>query len=575
MTGPVVPTSGIPQPGPAGTGTASPPLPSGVAIGDVVLGQLPDSLRVLIRPIVLTGTVAGLEPDGQVRLRTPQGELTFRANGMVPTDRPITLQIAPGQPPTRAMAFIAAVTAGRPSVQALTSSAPSVPAPSIQTSASIPPAPLPPLQPGTILQAQVATGGLSTMIAPQGRITTGLILDDLALTATMATTARPTPTIPQSGQTAGQTTIAGVKSTPDAPVTGAPLSGGRPASPSPPSPPTVQPSAALLAQALGGPSASAPLASTNPGILPQGSTLTVQVVGIAGPGGTINAALSNTDGGRLLIGTVAGVSRAGNPIVATPQGTLILQSNGSLPTGAVVTLATAPATATVARPIGPIPPLIPSGGAWPALAEALDTLAEADPAIAQSLLNTTIPRATPQIASTLLFFMAALRLGDARHWIGERAARALETAGRGDILDRLGEDFRLLGRQAADPSAGDWRSYYVPLSDGGQLSYLHLYLRHHRDEEAGNDDGRANRFVIDVELSRLGPLQLDGLVKDRRFDLILRSRSALEPALKDELTEAFKGGLSATGFTGTLVFQTDERNWVKLRPGSGKPGVVA
>ncbi len=44
--------------------------------------------------------------------------------------------------------------------------------------------------------------------------------------------------------------------------------------------------------------------------------------------------------------------------------------------------------------------------------------------------------------------------------------------------------------------------------------------------------GRSTRFLIDLVLSILGPVQIDGLVKERQFDLILRPRTALPQTVR-------------------------------------------
>ena len=48
-----------------------------------------------------------------------------------------------------------------------------------------------------------------------------------------------------------------------------------------------------------------------------------------------------------------------------------------------------------------------------------------------------MPSATPQLASAMLFFLAALRGGEVRNWLGRDGANLLERMGRGDLLNRL------------------------------------------------------------------------------------------------------------------------------------------
>jgi len=69
------------------------------------------------------------------------------------------------------------------------------------------------------------------------------------------------------------------------------------------------------------------------------------------------------------------------------------------------------------------------------------------------------------------------------------------------------------------------------------------------------DENPATRFVIELELSHLGGLQLDGLVQEKRFDLILRSREAIPEPMRQDLTEIMGDSLGSTGFEGSLVFE--------------------
>ena len=53
-----------------------------------------------------------------------------------------------------------------------------------------------------------------------------------------------------------------------------------------------------------------------------------------------------------------------------------------------------------------------------------------------------------------------------------------------------------------------------------------------------------------------GPMQLDGLVRGKRFDLILRSTRALPSVMRADLTRILDDALGATGMEGSLVFES-------------------
>jgi hypothetical protein len=140
-------------------------------------------------------------------------------------------------------------------------------------------------------------------------------------------------------------------------------------------------------------------------------------------------------------------------------------------------------------------------------------------------------------------------------WPGTKAGTALDGAGRGELRGRLEADMAEL-RRLADPPSGDWRVFVLPQLDGSMVRPVRLYLR----RGGGNtrpEDG--TRFVLDVDMSRLGALQLDGLVRQKRVDLVLRSHQALAPELRQEIATVFRDATSAAGLAGDIVFATASR----------------
>jgi hypothetical protein len=275
-----------------------------------------------------------------------------------------------------------------------------------------------------------------------------------------------------------------------------------------------------------------------------------------------------------LPATVAGTTTTGQPILTTERGVLVLNTRVPLPPGAQVTVALPPPAPATDEPFDAL-----RGGDWPALQETLETLAKADPVAARALASTILPQANPRLAATLLAFTGQVRNGDARAWLGEPAVKALEELGRSDLLEKLDDDFKQLARQSGETLPGEWRPYSVPFSDGMELSRFQMYVRH-PDGETVDEDGetetggvaRANRFLIDLTLSRIGELQLDGLLRPRRFDLILRTRMPLPPEMRQEIGRLFNDSVESLGMTGGVSFQAGTQGWVAIQPGA-KSGV--
>ncbi|HLB78986.1 MAG TPA: DNA polymerase III, partial [Dongiaceae bacterium] len=247
-------------------------------------------------------------------------------------------------------------------------------------------------------------------------------------------------------------------------------------------------------------------------------------------------------------------------IVASPLGTLVLLARTDLPVGGVIVLevaATPPAAATTPDSTAAEPQrsLLGMSRGWPALTEAAEVLGRAGPEASAELAR-QLPQAGPRLAAGLISLLAALAAGDADRWLAPALRLALERAGRADLANRLRGEFRQAAGLAAEPIGGDWRVAYLPLHDGAELRQINLYLRgHRRPRGAAAESDSPTRFILEVELSRLGPLQLDGLVNRRRFDLMLRSRTPLSASMRRDIEAIFDEARAVAGFAGAIAFQ--------------------
>jgi hypothetical protein len=91
----------------------------------------------------------------------------------------------------------------------------------------------------------------------------------------------------------------------------------------------------------------------------------------------------------------------------------------------------------------------------------------------------------------------------------------------------------------------------LPLLIGNFPLALRLYLQ--RDKPAGQD---GIRFALEAELSRLGPVQLDCLLRAKRVILVLRSHRGFSPELRDDMRAVFQRALRSAGIGGDLSFAT-------------------
>ncbi len=278
----------------------------------------------------------------------------------------------------------------------------------------------------------------------------------------------------------------------------------------------------------------APPAPDTPGALVVGTRLLLRIV-----------ALPSSPAPELLIGRVVD---SGGPetLVATPLGLLALQRR----------LALAPDTTIAFERLEEIPPELanedtPSrAGGWPALDEAIAVLTLAVPGLAAGLRAELSPSSGPELAGTLLFLLGALYQGV---WPGRGVNAALTAANHAKLAQRLSDDADELRRLGDDPATGDWRVLALPLLAGVTVLPLRLFLRLHKPDAAPE---AAIRFAIEVEPSRLGPLQLDGLLRGNHLILVVRSHRSLPRDLCDDASVICRDALQDWGMTGDLSFAT-------------------
>jgi len=273
-----------------------------------------------------------------------------------------------------------------------------------------------------------------------------------------------------------------------------------------------------------------------------GTSLSVRVLSAATPS-AMNATVLQSAGSTT--------------VVATPLGKLALEAQIEAAPGTLLSLERIDRPTTSARAGAKLPASPALGTGWPALDEALQSLDRTVPELAATLREDLTPAAAPRLAATLMFFMGVLRGGAA--WPGEQLAAALGSIGRGDLRARLAKDIDDLRAQARESSRGDWRIFTLPLLDEGAVRPIRLYLRNRSDGGGTWQDERGARFVVDLDLTRLGPLQLDGLVRRGRFDLVLRSHTPVTAEMKAEIGAIFRAALEGSGFSGDIAFVTASR----------------
>lgn len=281
---------------------------------------------------------------------------------------------------------------------------------------------------------------------------------------------------------------------------------------------------------------------------------------------------------RLLPGSVTAHPPGGQAVVQTQIGTLSVPTYATLPPGTQLTLE------VVGQPLPPLPPSLPpttTGGlgaqGWPVLTQALDVLASANQPQALEQLLRVMPQPDARLAASMVAFSGALRSGDVRSLLPDNSVRGLEKAGRKDVASRLKADLEGLAEEAGRPLGnGDWRLYTMPMLGGGPIEPIRLYVRKGSGDEGGGkgagNQGNDHRFVVDLNLTRLGRLQLDGLVRrqDKLFDLIIRTDAPLDQDIRRGILGIFTNASELVGTKGTVSFQAGGR-WMEFPPAPPAP----
>lgn len=324
---------------------------------------------------------------------------------------------------------------------------------------------------------------------------------------------------------------------------------------------------------------SAQMTSSENAILNQaGSRFSVRIVSLVPPsqlanGGGLPATGNNQFSiGQTATGVVSSTNSQGQAIVQTHAGPVSLATPTPLPTGTTLSfLINGPLSS------GAVPSSVNWGDRnaaiimetqkWPELDDALRTLSESQPNLAQQVTNALLPKADTTLAANILLLLAAIRGGDIRNWFGDGPARTLQRI-RPDLMGRLQDDFAQLSRLADDTTNTDWRSYPLPFLNGQDIEQIRLHIKHRSEDENDEDEaGQGARFVIDLNLSQLGRLQLDGLVKtqNKQFDLIIRSDEHLSKTMQNNIRSIFQKAMDLTNNKGGLTFQAAPANFLSIQ----------
>ncbi len=265
---------------------------------------------------------------------------------------------------------------------------------------------------------------------------------------------------------------------------------------------------------------------------------------------------------------IVGTTPAGEPLATSAVGLIVLDSKAPLPVGTRLELNIVHVSESAPAADETVMPRM-----QPDWASLQAVLAQAIGHGADQPLR--IPRAEAHLGSSTVFLLAALKLGDGRAFLTPEAESALRQISlrqtpHSGLLSGLADEVKTAAQSwtraeqpaSAQMATSEWKTLSYPLPPDSALTRLALHLKTERDAASPEAPAAGQRLVLELELTRLGPMLLDGLILGRRMDMMLRSQRRLPKALYDELRVAWRESLNAMNWSGDLNFQTAADLWL-------------
>ena len=198
---------------------------------------------------------------------------------------------------------------------------------------------------------------------------------------------------------------------------------------------------------------------------------------------------------------------------------------------------------------------------WSNLEELLDKLNYSEKTSTQKeFLENIISKPGKNLTASLAYFISAVRTGKAANWTGT-LFNEQAFSNRERFSEQLQDDFNFM-QKASEPSDTGWRGFFLPLLDENHLSIIQFFLRNenNRKHQAKiKKDNDAVQFLLEVNLTTIGTMQIEGRIKNKELDLIIRTRKFLKGPLKQGIERVFVKTLSTSELVGKLTFRVHSK----------------
>lgn len=204
------------------------------------------------------------------------------------------------------------------------------------------------------------------------------------------------------------------------------------------------------------------------------------------------------------------------------------------------------------------------------LAQSIKELQTVNPALSQALsvLTPSVAQPAQKAGSAMLFLFSALQGGSLQGWVGNGADKL---SAQHKILQALEQSLKdaVSPKLVQNTPTGDWRAYNIPMQTQESAVPISLYVQDnlaHKENDA-EEHGKKNavtRFVFEFDLTRMGEIQIDGLMRERNVDIFIRTRQELGPDMKRMVRSVYLDALEQSSLTGDVAFQFDPKKRVKV-----------
>ena len=272
------------------------------------------------------------------------------------------------------------------------------------------------------------------------------------------------------------------------------------------------------------------------------------------------ASLNITRG--LISAQVAATTPSGQPILYTPLGVMITDEKLSLLAGQKIKLQIIPNKIRIPTDI--TPELRVSDyfnfQEWTNLEKMIEEIRTTQHSINMESIISKIPKPDNKMTAKMLFFLQALKGASIKNWLGIDNSIFLEKTNP-DLFKQLDEDFLILSRNLIEPGTNEWRTTIIPIMNGLGLDHFQFHTQDQSFHKENHADKKGARFIIDLELSHLGRIQIDGLTrkKNKNFDLIIRSERDLGDQIKKKINTIYLNFTKIMTFSGQISFQVSKK----------------